>query len=94
LGFEFIKDKHMNRYILAFAWKHPPDVSLADAEHEQVEKLIAEKKMEQMFLAENRSKGWLIMLAQSEKEALNAAATLPFYPVMHIDITPLVFQYP
>ena len=84
----------MNRYMLAFTWKTAPDPGKAGAEHEQVSKLISEGKMEQMFLAEDRSRGWLVMLAEGQDAALESAETLPFYPAMSIDVTPLVETYP
>ena len=70
------------------------DPSEAGAEHERVSRLISEGKMEQMFLAEDRSRGWLVMLADSEGEALEAVQMLLFYPFMNIDVIPLVKTYP
>ena len=84
----------MNRYMLAFTWKHAPQFSLASAEHGQVQRLIDQGAMEQMFLAHDRSRGWLVMLADTEDEATAHAATLPFFPAMNLETTPLVRQYP
>ena len=84
----------MNRYMLAFTWQSAPNVFKAGAEQKQVTKLIGDRKMEQMFLASDRSRGWLIMLAESETAALASAKTLPFYPSMMIETTPLVETYP
>ena len=84
----------MNRYMVAFSWKSPPDLTLAGAEHQRVEELIKEGRMEQVLLAEDRTRGWLVMLARDESEALSAAATLPFYPSMRTETTLLVQAYP
>lgn len=86
--------KPMTRFMFAFTWKEAPDPLHAEAEHAQVEKLIAEQRMEQMFLAADRSRGWLVMRDNSEQEAAQAVATLPFYPVMHVEPTQLLDQYP
>ena len=84
----------MNRYMLAFTWNKAINPMKAGAEHEQVTKLIDEGKMEQMFLAGDRARGWLVMLADSPEAALESAQTLPFYPSMAIETTPLVQTYP
>ncbi len=84
----------MNRYVFAFTWKSAPDASLAAAEHTQAVKLIADKHMEQMFLAEDRSRGWLVMLADTPEQAAEAVATLPFAPIMQLEVTPVMATYP
>lgn len=80
--------------MFAFTWTAMPDASVAPSEREQVIKLIADKKMEQMFLANDRSKGWLIMLADSKEEAIKYVSTLPFYRIMHFEIELLADSYP
>lgn len=84
----------MNRYMFAFTWQRAPDPSLAGDEHTRCTELIKAGKMEQLFLAEDRSRGWLVMLAGSEDEARQTVSTLPFFPCMHLEATPLVKQYP
>lgn len=84
----------MNRYVFAFTWNRPPDPSVAPAEREQVLRLMAEGSLEQVLLAEDRSRGWLVLRADTEAAAAEAVATLPFYPSMHLEVTPLVVQYP
>ena len=84
----------MDRFMVAFTWKHSPRFALAGAEHEQVKKLIADGAMEQMFLAHDRSRGWLVMLAESEEVAVANVASLPFYPSMALETTRLLRQYP
>ncbi|GAB3220972.1 hypothetical protein [Spirosoma arcticum] len=84
----------MNRYMFAFTWLSNPDPQIAPAEHEQVVQLIAEKRMEQMFLAQDRSRGWLVMLGETAEDATNSVNTLPFSPIMQLDLTPLIQKYP
>lgn len=84
----------MNRYMLAFTWRDAPDVQLVDAEHRRVIELIEQGAMEQMFLADDRSRGWLVMLADSPEQAQEAAGTLPFFPTMIITTTHLATTYP
>jgi len=50
--------------------------------------------MEQIFLAHDRSRGWLVMFADSEDEAMTNVAMLPFFPSMTLETTRLVRQYP
>ncbi|MBC7935578.1 MAG: hypothetical protein H7Y86_09540 [Rhizobacter sp.] len=84
----------MSRFMFAFTWTAMPDASVARSEREQVIKLIADKKMEQMFLANDRSKGWLIMIGESQEQALEQLSILPFYPIMHFEVTLLLDAYP
>lgn len=84
----------MQRFVFAFTWQAPPNVALVEQERAQVARLIEEGRMEQILLAADRSRGWLVLRAASEAEAREAVATLPFYPSMHIEVTPLVPQYP
>ncbi|WP_428340973.1 hypothetical protein [Mycobacterium sp.] len=84
----------MNRFMLAFTWQQPPDPALAGSEHDRVVELIDGGQMEQVFLASDRSRGWLVMLAESEDAALESASTLPFYPAMHIVATALLDRFP
>lgn len=82
------------RYMIAFTWKEFPDVSKAEGERLGVRTLIQEGKLEQMFLAEDRSKGWFIVLAEGEARAREIVLTLPFAPVMNLETTKLVLTYP
>jgi len=95
VGFPVIdSEEDRMRYMLAFTWKVAPDITLVESEHRQVIRLIAEGRMEQILLAHDRTRGWLVMVADNEAKAREAASTLPFYPSMNIDVTPLVQTYP
>jgi Muconolactone delta-isomerase len=82
------------RYMVAFTWREFPDVSKAEAERRSVQTLIQDGKMEQMFLAQDRSRGWFIMLAESETQAKAALMTLPFAAVMKLETTEVLPTYP
>lgn len=84
----------MQRFVLAFTWKAMPNVVLAERERETVEQLIEDGQMEQILLAEDRSRGWLVVQAANAQAAEDAVSSLPFYPSMQIETTLVVMAYP
>ncbi|NVO32254.1 muconolactone Delta-isomerase family protein [Hymenobacter lapidiphilus] len=84
----------MERYLFAFTWKTLPDPAKAPAERAQAQHLLAGPHLEQVLLATDRSRGWLVVRAPTEQAAAAVLATLPFFPHMQLAVKPLEIHYP
>jgi len=62
---------------------------LVPAEQARVKELKEEGILEDLFLAADRSRGWLVMRGESEGEAREAAASLPLSKLWEVEVTPL-----
>jgi muconolactone D-isomerase len=63
--------------------------SLIPAERERVVQLRSEGTLEALYLAADRSGGWIVMQDPSLEWIEEALATLPLYPYLDIDLIPI-----
>jgi hypothetical protein len=63
--------------------------ALLPAEQAQVRTLIEQGAMETGYLAEDGAQVWMVMQGESPDQVRQSMASLPFYPFMQFDLTPL-----
>jgi muconolactone delta-isomerase len=80
------------RFMVRFATRDPGSAeyaSLIPAERERVAELRADGTLEALYLAADRSGGWIVMQGPSLEWIEEALATLPLYPYLDIELIPI-----
>jgi muconolactone delta-isomerase len=78
------------RFMVRFVHRDPGSeevLSLIPAERDRVRELSAEGTLEALYLAADRSSGWIVMSGSSLEQVEEALASLPLYPHLSIELT-------
>jgi muconolactone delta-isomerase len=78
------------RYMVRFTTRDPGSaevLSLIPAERERVRELREEGTLEALYLATDRSGGWLVMRGASLEWIEDALASLPLHPYLDLELT-------
>lgn len=81
-----------NRYMVFWKPAQKPDeryISLIPEEVRAAEALKKKGSIIEDWIAADRSKGWLLMQAESKNELFTDLKTLPLYPFLLLEITDL-----
>lgn len=80
------------RFMLKATWKQPFDetaTTLMEAEEARAEELAEQGVMEALYLPADQSGAWSVWRCQSLDHVRQIARTLPLYPFLNFEITPL-----
>src|SRR3954470_13496029 len=78
------------RYLVSFVFNQPFDMGpLIGPEHDRIEELHKQGRVETDSLGADYMRGWVIMRGDSPDAIAQAFTTLPMYPYMKIEILPL-----
>jgi muconolactone delta-isomerase len=78
------------RFMVRFVHRAPDSeevLALIPAERNRVRELSAEGTLEALYLAADRSNGWIGMKGSSLERVEEALASLPLYPYLDFDLT-------
>jgi muconolactone delta-isomerase len=81
------------RYMVRFTTRNPGSeevLSLIPAERERVRQLHEKGTLEVLYLAADRSGGWIVMQGPSLDSIEEALASLPLHPYLDLDLTPIL----
>ncbi len=67
-------------------------MALFPAEQARVAELMAQGILENLYVAADFSKAWLVLRSESLDLARQAVESLPLHPFSHVEITPLFEQ--
>ncbi len=64
--------------------------ALLPAEQAHVRALMAQGVVEAGYLSADRSRSWMVLQGESPDHVRQTMASLPFYPFMELEMTPLL----
>lgn len=67
-------------------------VSLIPSQRAHINRLMAEGRIVSYSLSSDRSRLWVMVLAESEAEAKNIVSTFPLRRFMNVSVHPLMFH--
>jgi len=80
------------RFMLKATWKQPFDeraMALLPAEEARADELAEQGILEALYLPTDQSGAWSVWCCASLDQVLEIARTLPLYPFLNFEITPL-----